>query len=194
MFYGFKQHEFCKFATQNFNLMYISDIGALPPFFDKYILRNNPEMSLAEGLELNSPEKIINLQLEKLLKIGDKVYAPDKWTIKQIVQHCIDTERIMSFRALSFARGEKNEIFGFDENAYADNADVSLTTLEDLISEYSLLRKSTVDLFKNLKEKDLQKKGTASKIDISPLALGFVIVGHPMHHFNVIEERYFPLV
>jgi DinB superfamily len=174
--------------------MHISDIGSLPPFFDKYILRNDSELSLLESLTQNSPDAIILPHLEKLLKLGDKVYAPSKWTIKKIVQHCIDTERIMSFRALSFARGETNEIFGFDENAYADNADVSHITLEDLIDEYALLRKTTIALFKNLRESDLVRKGTASKISISPLALGFVIVGHPMHHFNVIEDRYFPLL
>jgi DinB superfamily len=174
--------------------MHISDIGSLPPFFDKYILRNDPDKSLNECLALDSPGNIFEPHLSKLLKLADTVYAPGKWTIKQLVQHCIDTERIMAFRALSFARGEVNEIFGFDENAYADIADVSDLSLEELIFEYTLLRKSTQYLFKNLKTKDLLRKGVASKVSISPLALGFVIVGHPLHHFKIIEERYFPLI
>jgi DinB superfamily len=174
--------------------MYVSDIGELPTFFDKYILLNSSTATLEESLIKHSSEKIFKPFLKDLEKIGDKVYAPNKWTVKQIVQHCIDTERIMAYRALAFARGESNHLPGFDENLYAQNADVEHLTLEDLVGEFAVLRMSTLVLFENIKKENLLRKGTASKVEISPLALGFVITGHPLHHLEVIKERYLPLL
>jgi DinB superfamily len=173
--------------------MFVKDIGELPQFFDKYILKVDSELILEDALIKHNPEALFLSEMADFERIGDLVYAPGKWTIKQIVQHCIDTERIMSYRALAFARGDKTELPGFDENVYAATAKVNHISKEELISEYKLVRMATICLFKNLQKEDFLRKGKAFVSYISPLSLGFVIVGHPMHHLEVIKERYYSL-
>ncbi len=173
--------------------MKVKDIGELPQFFDRYILKVNVETDVISALKENTPEVLLNAILPQMKVTGDTVYASEKWTIKQIIQHCIDTERIMAYRALAFARGEENALPGFEENDYAKNAYVDKVSLEELIAEFGVLRNSTILLFERFTTEDLLRKGTASGIQISPLALGFVMVGHIQHHVNVIKERYFVL-
>ncbi len=173
--------------------MKVKDIGVLPAFFDRYILMADADIDVFTALKKYNPEAILNAILPDMKALGDEVYALGKWTIKQILQHCIDTERIMAYRALAFARGEAIGLPGFDENEYAINAYVDKVSLEELITEFSVLRNSTTLLFERFRTEDLLKKGTASGIQISPLALGFVMVGHLQHHVNVIKERYFVL-
>lgn len=166
-------------------------VNPLPQFFDRYI-RLVEEIDLVEGLLKYSPEKVFSLaQLEK---IGDKIYAPEKWTVKDILQHCIDNERIMCYRALRFARNDKTVLSGYDENLLAQNADTSRRNLLDMMEEFADVRKSTVQLFKSFTDEMLVRKGVAYQVEISPLHLGFQLIGHTFHHQRVIEERYLPLV
>jgi hypothetical protein len=167
-------------------------IGDLPNFFDRYILLSSDNIQLLEALDMSSPKKLF-ADVEKYKAIGDGIYAPNKWTLKDIVQHCVDTERIMSYRALCFARNDDTVLPSFDENVYAKNTNLENRTIESLLTEFEILRRSTIDLFGNMDKTMLLRKGTANMTRISPLALGFVIAGHAKHHESIIRERYFSL-
>jgi uncharacterized damage-inducible protein DinB len=117
-------------------------------------------------------------------------YAPDKWTIRQMLQHVIDTERIFSYRALSIARGETTPMMGFDENAYAQKATAGQRNWKEMIGEWKIVRQSTNMLFASFTEEDLKQKGTASNLPLSVNASGFIIFGHALHHLHVLKERY----
>ena len=169
-----------------------SDIDPLPAFFDRYI-NLVKDIDLLEALELHSPEAIFS-DVDALEALGYSVYAPGKWTIKDIIHHCIDTERIMSYRALRFARNDQTPLPGFEENSYAQNTLTAERTLEDLLDEYEIVRAATLAQFQNFSEPMLRHSGQASASLISVGALGFVIVGHAIHHSNVIGERYLPLL
>ena len=167
------------------------ELPYFPKFFDRYIHLVDVELFLA--FEVYSPEKVFS-KVVKLKSLKDRVYEEGKWTIKDILQHCIDTERVMAFRAMCFARNEQAVLPGFDENQYALNTTASTRTIDDLLEEYILLRQSTFTLFKSMNEKMLLNEGQANNTSIYPLALGYVVIGHAIHHMNVIEERYFPLL
>ena len=117
-------------------------------------------------------------------------YAPDKWTIKQMLQHVIDTERIFAYRALAIARKEPASLMGFDENEYAKNATAAHRNWKEMIAEWKTVRQSTNMLFASFTEEDLKQKGTASDLPISVNAIGFIIFGHALHHLHVLKERY----
>ena len=117
-------------------------------------------------------------------------YQENKWTIKDIVRHIIDAERIFAYRSLRFARFDKTPIPGFEENDYATNVNTSSIEMADLLQEFILVRKSTIKLFESFTEEMLAAKGIASGKEISVLAIGFIISGHAIHHQNVIRERY----
>ena len=174
--------------------MTIKHIGDLPPFFDRYITKVDPEKSLREAFEMYSPAKLLEPLLPQLIELADDVYAPEKWTIKQMLQHCIDTERIMGYRALAFARGDTNNLPGFDENEYAKNANLEGLDVKILIDEFDIVRGCNVLMLRKFTETELLRMGKANNINISPLALGFVLVGHLMHHVDVIKERYLSLL
>ena len=117
-------------------------------------------------------------------------YAPDKWTIKQMLQHVIDTERIFAYRALAIARKEPASLMGFDENEYAKNATAAHRNWKEMIAEWKTVRQSTNMLFASFTEEDLKQNGTASDSPISVNAIGFIIFGHALHHLHVLKERY----
>lgn len=164
----------------------------MPAFYDRYI-NLVEDVDVLEALENHSPEAIFS-EVDALEALGDSVYAPGKWTIRDIIQHCIDTERIMSYRALRFARNDQTSLPGFEENDYAQNTLASERTLEDLLDEYEIVRAATLAQFQNFNETMLQRSGQASSSTISVGALGFMLVGHAIHHMNVIRERYLPLL
>lgn len=120
----------------------------------------------------------------------DYAYAEGKWTIKQVLAHCIDTERILAYRALCFSRNETAELPGFDEDGYAKEEASSNIPLTDLLDEYAVVRKSTIHLFKRMKRENLDFSGLASDKEISPRELGWTIAGHDIHHLHVLKERY----
>ena len=117
-------------------------------------------------------------------------YAEGKWTIKDIIQHVIDTERIFAYRALRFSRNDKTPLPSFEENDYADNTNSNSRSIQDLLTEFSAVRHSTLLFYKSLSEEQLKRIGTASNNPISVRALGFVIIGHQKHHQKVFQERY----
>ena len=117
-------------------------------------------------------------------------YAEDKWTIKQMLQHVIDTERIFAYRALSIARKEPAALLGFDENEYAKNGTGDNRNWKDMLTEWRVVRQSTNLLFASFTEEQIKAMGTASGQPISVNALGFIIFGHALHHLHILNERY----
>ncbi len=166
-----------------------SDLPFMPKFFDRYINLVEDHTQLIDGLKDNiSVFEEVKSQLE--LK-ADYQYQEGKWTVKQLLQHCIDTERVMSFRALVFAREGNVELPGMDENLYADNADVSSKSIENLLTEFKTVRESSIFLFESLTESQLLQVGTCFGKEMTPLAIGLVVIGHPRHHLNTLKEYYF---
>ncbi len=121
---------------------------------------------------------------------GNYRYAEGKWSIKELLQHIIDTERIFSYRALAFARSETIAIPSYDENKYAHNCHADSRTLQSLSDELNGLRKSTIQLFQSFSNKALDLVGSASNSPLSPRAAGYILVGHEIHHINVVKDKY----
>jgi hypothetical protein len=169
-----------------------ADLPSKPLFFDRYINQVGDVDLLDALIETATFDKLI--ATETLEALGDLRYAPGKWSIKDILQHIIDTERIMSYRALRIGRNDTTPLPGFDENAYAENTLANQRSIPDLYDEYAAVRQSSILLFRSLDETMLRREGTASDKAISALALGYVLVGHAKHHVTVIRERYVPLL
>ena len=121
---------------------------------------------------------------------ADYAYAEGKWTIKELLGHVIDTERIMTYRALRFSRNDLQPLPGFEENQYVGNARFGERTLADLAEEFNLLRRANLHFFRSLSEAELERKGVASGHPMSVRALLFVIAGHVHHHRRILAERY----
>ncbi|MEJ8844433.1 DinB family protein [Lacibacter sp. H375] len=121
---------------------------------------------------------------------ADHAYAEGKWTVKQLLQHMIDAERIFTHRALWFARQSAAPLSGFDENEYAAIADVSKRTIQSLADEFRAVRKSSEFLFNSFSWKELNTSGMANNNSITVNAMGFVTLGHFLHHKRILEERY----
>lgn len=117
-------------------------------------------------------------------------YAEGKWTIRQIIGHLIDGERVFGYRALCIARGETQDLPGFDENEYMPNAPYEHVELEDLLSEFRLVRLSTIAMLRTLDETAWTRMGMANGAPVSVRALAYIMVGHTRHHMGVLRERY----
>ncbi len=117
-------------------------------------------------------------------------YSPGKWTVKEVIGHVIDTERIMGYRALSIARGETKSLPGFEQDDYVKNTDFNKRSLYDLAHEFGLVRESNIALFKHMDETALSRMGNANNKHVSVRAIVFMMAGHAQHHVNVIKEKY----
>jgi uncharacterized damage-inducible protein DinB len=147
------------------------------------------ENDLFSALE-NAVDRSLTFWSDLTEEQGNYRYAEGKWSIKELLQHIIDTERIFSYRALAFARGEQTPLPGYDENQYADNCMAGSRSLKEMVHELAMVRKSTIALFKSFDESILENIGKASGSNLSVRAAGFIIVGHEIHHMNVVKERY----
>jgi len=121
---------------------------------------------------------------------GNFRYAEGKWTVKEVVGHLMDVERIFAYRALCIARGETKPLPGMDQNIYVANGNFNKRPLIDLNYEYRLLRESNILLYGGLDKSVLQNRGNASGYEVTVLALMFMTAGHEKHHLNVLTERY----
>jgi hypothetical protein len=168
-----------------------SDIAVAPAYYQHY-LEIIFENTVIDALyaTLNA---IKNLDISTLANVGHQVYAPGKWTVHEILQHLIDTERIFQYRALSFARGDSALLPGMDEKAYGASSGASERELADIVSELITVRNASISLFKSFTDSMMLKTGTANNTLNSVIALGFFIAGHQVHHFKVMEERYHSL-
>lgn len=163
-------------------------LSTAPDYYKRYI-ELAPDQPLSEVLPTGGIELFLN-KIDTLKSIGQSVYAPGKWTVNELVQHLIDTERIFINRALRFVREDKTALPGYDHDAYVPVSMANNQSIEDLLEEYKAVRKSTELFYRPLTEKQLLHNGTASGVQISALSIGYILIGHPTHHFNVIMERY----
>lgn len=124
------------------------------------------------------------------VKKHDFAYADGKWTVKQVLSHLIDTERVMTYRAMRFARNDQTDLPGYNQDAIVANTDIAKYSYEDLVDELVMLRQANLFFFKSLSDEDLKKKGTANGNSVSVGALLFIIYGHIEHHFNILKEKY----
>ncbi|HUR65295.1 MAG TPA: DinB family protein [Chitinophagaceae bacterium] len=128
-----------------------------------------------------------NIPEEKI----DYRYAEGKWTVKEMLQHLIDAERVFAYRALCFARKDSTPLPSFDENLYADNSQADKRDWNEMLEEFWAVRKTTEMLFNSFDDEQLDSSGIASNNKHYVLGLGYIIVGHVNHHVGVLKERYF---
>lgn len=159
------------------------------PFYANYVAQVSDEYTLIEELEISLHRYIKFVQNIPMDKF-DYSYAEGKWTIKDIIQHIIDAERIFAYRALCFARNDKTQLPGYEEDDYANESNGNKRSIMELLTEFSAVRHATLLLFKSFSEEQLLRIGYANNNPMSVRALGFVIIGHQNHHQKVFEERY----
>jgi uncharacterized damage-inducible protein DinB len=164
------------------------DLSRVPSFYHKYIsLVTESDLSKAF---INHQKQLITELEEIPEEIWDYRYAEGKWSIRELVQHVIDAERIFCYRALRFARKDKTELPGFDEELFAASAEADRRSKADLLEELGTVQRSSAALFRSFSEEQLNQTGTANGSSIYVSAIGHIIVGHPRHHLNVLKERY----
>lgn len=158
------------------------------PFYNAYIDLVKDDIDTELKHQISEISVLINnIPDEK----WDYRYEKGKWSVAQLIQHCIDTERIMMFRALSLSRGETASLPGFSENDYAEASEYCRQNKSKMAEEFYHLRKSNLSLFRSMPEKIINKVGEADAKPISILSLWYIIVGHWKHHQKMLEERYF---
>lgn len=160
----------------------------LPPFYQRYVDHvENDQLIPALITNGNDTLELIRSIPENK---GEYAYAEGKWTIKELIAHMIDSERVFAYRALRFSRNDKTNLPGFEENEWAPEANANNRKLYKLAEEFTNLRASTVDLFGSFNEEMLKRTGTANGNEMSVEALGFVTAGHELHHRKILLERY----
>jgi len=163
--------------------------GEFPPYAKMYIKLLPDDGLLLEHLKENfdkTKEFILSLSEEKLTYR----YAKNKWTIKEILVHIIDDERIYAYRALCFARNDKTELPGFEQDDYATFSNANERSIENILNEYEAVRNATITLFESFDETALLRDGIANKNRATVRALGYHLAGHELHHINIIKEKY----
>ena len=161
--------------------------GEYNPYYDRYISLVKSDDIVAE-LEKPAPETIALLR--SAAAKADFRYAPGKWSVKELVGHVNDTERIMTYRALRIARGDKTPIEGFEQDDYIRDGNFGQRSLADLIDEFATIRQATLAFFRHLDADAAARMGTANNNDISVRALPFIIAGHELHHRRILVEKY----
>ena len=160
----------------------------LPPFYHGYV-NNIKEKEVISALKNSRAECLALFRTIPEIKAEFR-YAEDKWTVKELINHIIDAERVFAYRALSFARNDASELPGFEENDWARESNANNRTLNSIILEYEHVKQSTIDLFESFSEEALAKKGTANGAIFNVANIGYVIAGHETHHRNILNERY----
>ncbi len=162
--------------------------GTYPPYFENYISLVK-EDNLFEAFKNQHP--VINSFFDAIPEEkSGYAYAPGKWTIRELMQHIIDTERIFNYRALCIARKETVSLPGFDENTYAANSNANARTWKSLCDELKAVRISSELLFESFTPEMLDATGIANEKPCNVMALGFILVGHINHHIRILQERY----
>jgi uncharacterized damage-inducible protein DinB len=162
--------------------------SAYPPYFKNYV-DQVPDEDLLTGFRNQLPviKDLLNAVTEEQ---SNHAYQPGKWTLKELLLHITDTERIFNFRALCIARGETASLPGFDENMYAANSNANERKWQNLVDEFMAVRASTQFLYESFSEKALQSTGISNNNSATAESFGFITLGHFYHHKNIIVERY----
>jgi uncharacterized damage-inducible protein DinB len=158
------------------------------PYLETYISKVK-EDAVVSALE-NSLSRTLNLLKGIPSEKWNFAYGPDKWSVKELVVHTIDTERVFAYRALAFARGETQLLPAFDENAYAKHSDANSRTAEAILEELKNVRTANISLFRGFSDQMLQRSGKVPAGSITVNALGYAICGHTAHHLDVLTLRY----
>lgn len=163
--------------------------GEFGEFYSGYIDRIDENTELITGLEENTKAVVKFLKTIPSEKWNHR-YQPDKWSIFEMVQHIVDTERIFHYRALCFARNEQKPLPGFDHDLYVLNSGAEQRNVADLIEEFKVVRKSGIFLFKSFNDSMLKIMGNMNDVNATPRAIGFILIGHAMHHLDILKSRY----
>ena len=157
-------------------------------YFNHYI-KQVDSLEPITALEETLPEFISLLK-----KIDDEkglyCYEEGKWSIKEVISHVIDAERVFTYRAMSFARNDQNNLAGFDDHLYSQNSGANNRSIDELLAELSILRKASIALFKSFDDDMWARIGTANNITIDVKSIAYLIAGHCRHHGNILQERY----
>lgn len=162
--------------------------GSYPHYYENYIPLVKQD-TILQAFKENEKE-VINFFNSIPAAKENHAYADGKWTIKQLLCHLNDTERIFAYRCLRFARRDPQQLASYEEDHYAANCGVESRTLKDLVEEFESVRKSSIHLFKHFNEEDLLQTGLTPSGSSTVLAIGYTICGHTLHHINVVKERY----
>jgi hypothetical protein len=158
------------------------------PYYGKYV------RLVPEGDILTTMAEQMDSTARELRAIDEERaahrYASDKWSIKELVGHIIDTERIFAYRALRFARGDQTELPGFEQDDYIRHASFDACSFDELVREFELVRGANLLMLKHLDEAAWQRRGIASNAEVSVRALAFIIAGHELHHLKILRTRY----
>lgn len=166
--------------------------GEYAPFYETYI-------SKVKGSDILGILEAQRLQMAQLFaahseRDGNFRYAPGKWTVKEVLGHVSDAERIFAYRALRIARGDQTPLAGFEQEDYVRGGNFTERTLADLAEEFGLVRAASIALFRSLQKEAWQLRGVASEKEVTVRALAFIVAGHELHHRLILEERYFPAI
>ncbi len=174
--------------NQRCMLITLPDASEYPSYNVSYIseVADTDLITALKDTESKLTVLVLNIPKEK----EDYRYAPDKWSIKEVLLHITDAERVFAYRALRFARNDNTELSGFDENLWVPESNAAARTLEDILKEHHHVRQSTLSLFENMTEEISLRKGRANGKEISVRALGYVICGHALHHLQILKDRY----
>lgn len=166
------------------------DVSEHPAYYASYIARvpGDDLMSYFKA-PTDSVSEVLNLVNDETALFR---YAEGKWTIKEVISHIIETERVFAYRILCFSRNDATELAGFDENAYIANGNANSRSVADLLNDYLVVRGSSVALLGSCNDEMLLRSGTANAKQASVRAIAYMIAGHELHHVNVIRERYLP--
>lgn len=163
--------------------------GEYAAYYEKYIslVPTDDVVSLLEA----QGKQTVQFLSTRSEEDGDYRYAGDKWTVKEVVGHIADTERIFTYRALRIARADKTPIEGFEQDDYVKHGGFNVRSLASLVVEFRDVRSASLALFRSLSDSAWLQRGTANKNEVSVRALAFIVAGHELHHRRILEERYF---
>lgn len=164
------------------------DLDAIPVFYRGYV-ENVKDMDVIEALTQSS-KVALNIFRGIPEDMGGHRYDKGKWSIKELLNHMMDAERIFAYRALRFSRNDKTHLSGFEENDYAPLANAHSRTISQLTNEMERLRQTTIDLYLSFSPEMLKHEGFANNNKLSVINIGYVIAGHETHHRKIISERY----
>jgi hypothetical protein len=157
-------------------------------YYEKYVslIGESELMTALEG----QPSELSGLTAALPEEKGSYAYADGKWTIKEMLSHLIDGERIFGYRMLRISRGDVTPIEGFEQDGYIENSHANERPFADLIEEFGLTRKANLMMMRNLRAEDWARSGTANDVSVTVRALAYIMAGHFRHHANILRERY----
>lgn len=168
------------------------EAGEFAEYYGKYIAK-------VPGTDVVGILESERLQMSRLFagrseRDGNFRYAPDKWTIKEVLGHVVDAERIFTYRALRIGRGDETPLSSFEQDDYVKNGKFAARTLADLAEEFDAVRGASISLFRSFDDAAWGRRGVASQKQVTARALGFITAGHQIHHRMILEESYFPAI